>query len=526
MERKIIESKPMRATKKFLSGTLRNCGYNNYSAIADIIDNSVEPDVEATDIEIITVPTGKSTEKTTESILIIDNGCGMDFKTLHDALNLGSDTGKEATKNLGLYGTGLKSAALSIGKTLTVLTKQENDKLYVAIADLEKAQTSCSDDIPVDYCEPSDDDSVMFKKHIKCDHGTIVIISNLDRLCCQDYYAYRNTIINKIGSYFYYIIKEGGKTIKVNGAIVEPKNPIGDNVKQMSPSGSYFEFENQSIRYNAYFVPRTGLETDTNGNRVQRTAASSGFYIYRQNRLVSNGALGLGLLGNSSYKDTWYNGFRCEIFIDGTCDTIFNTSFNKMINESDGTTINTSFRDKLKNEIGPYLVQARSKERELSAASKENKELKKKLDKIAEKQNKNQFLNVEKTFGINEKPNNPREKNPNPVETPSKKVPHNRHNGWFGGYILDEKGEFQPIYTTEYREDGKVYCVINTSHIFYTEFLAQHQDDDVIENIAKLWSCQYPALKECGYYTNPDIQNAIDEYNSQISERMRKSMKY
>lgn len=522
MKENLIQSEEIRVNRKYIYGSLRNCGYDNYSAIADILDNAVEPEVGATKIDIHTIPFGSGAEKTTESILICDNGCGMPFGVLREALALGSDTGKEADKNLGLYGTGLKTASLSIGKTLDVYTKAMDDKLYVATLDLTKNEEK----IKVAYRVGTDEDAKFFSKYVEGEQGTIVKISNLDKLSNASWYSFTSTINKKMGRCFYYIIKESNKVISINGDVIAPIKAVGDNAKQISPSGGYFEFKGQFIRYNAYFVPRTTTEKDIDGNYIQRTSANSGFYIFRQNRMVSNGALSLGLLGNATYKDTWLNGFRCEIFIDGTCDSIFNSSFTKMIGESDGTTINQSFKDTLAKEIGPWIVQAKTTEKELSKEAKENKEMQEKLDKIAKKQNENPFLKNPRTFGINHKPNEPREKNPNPKETPTKRVPHKRNDGWFGGYVLDSRGEREQIYTTEMREDNRVYCVINTSHIFWKEFLAYHQDDDVIENMAKLWSCQYAALKECGYYNDPKIENAINEYNGQISEEMRKSMTY
>lgn len=516
-----IQEEDLRVNRRYIYGSLRNCGYDNYSAIADILDNSVEEEVEATEINIHTIPSGNGNDKTTECILVCDNGCGMSFNTLREALALGSETGKEAEKNLGLYGTGLKTASLSIGQTLDVFTKATDDKLYVATLDL----TTDEENIKVKYREGDKNDTDFFDKYVNCEHGTIVKISNLDKVNNLNWYSYNKTISKKMGRCFFYIIKEGGKTINLNGEKIQPIRAVGDNAKQMSPSGSGFDFNGQYIRFNAFFVPRTSTEKDVDGNYIQRTSANSGFYIYRQNRLVS-GALGLGLLGNQSYKDTWLNGFRCEIFIDGTCDTIFNTSFTKMINESDGTSINQSFRDKFANEVGPWIQQAKSTEKELSKDSKDFKDAQKKLEKVAKKQNENSFLKNPRTFGINEKKNQLREKNPNAKETPSKRVPHKRNDGWFGGYILDSRGEFEQIYTTEMREDNKVYCVINTSHIFWKEFLAYHQEDEVLENMAKLWSCQYAALKECGYYNDAKIENAINEYNGCISQEMRKSMTY
>ena len=123
----------------FIVNALRNCGYNNYAAIADIIDNSVEPEVDATSVKIqFSTDSGKGGP--IKSINIIDNGCGMDFDTMNEAMCLGSMTGKTGETNLGMYGAGLKTAALSLGKKLTVISRtQGSDYLSKAVLDITEA---------------------------------------------------------------------------------------------------------------------------------------------------------------------------------------------------------------------------------------------------------------------------------------------------------------------------------------------------------------------------------------------------
>lgn len=50
------------------------------------------------------------------TISIVDNGVGMDYPTLKEALTLGSDTNKDREVELGIFGIGLNTAALSIGR--------------------------------------------------------------------------------------------------------------------------------------------------------------------------------------------------------------------------------------------------------------------------------------------------------------------------------------------------------------------------------------------------------------------------
>lgn len=122
--------KELKVNKKFIELALRNSGYSNYSAIADVLDNSLENDVDAKNVNIV-IGHQKGTSKVTD-ISIIDDGIGMPIETLEEAMSLGSETGKDE-ETLGMYGTGLKAASLSMGRRFSVFTKKAdtNSLCYV-----------------------------------------------------------------------------------------------------------------------------------------------------------------------------------------------------------------------------------------------------------------------------------------------------------------------------------------------------------------------------------------------------------
>src|ERR1017187_8747040 len=91
--------------------SLRDTGYDNYQAIDDIIDNSVDALIALDNnpnpfIKVIT----KFSDKGKGRIAIIDNGIGMTKATLIEALKLGSETNKERDIELGFFGVGLNAA--------------------------------------------------------------------------------------------------------------------------------------------------------------------------------------------------------------------------------------------------------------------------------------------------------------------------------------------------------------------------------------------------------------------------------
>lgn len=89
--------------------SLRDTGYDNYQAINDIVDNSVDAILSTDDnpnpfIKILT----KFSEKGKGKIIIVDNGTGMIKNRLIEALRLGSDTNKDRNEDLGFSVSHLK----------------------------------------------------------------------------------------------------------------------------------------------------------------------------------------------------------------------------------------------------------------------------------------------------------------------------------------------------------------------------------------------------------------------------------
>src|SRR5438128_1023242 len=99
--------------------SLRDFGYTLHSALADLIDNSLT--AHARNIEIV-VHAGM----TNAHIAVIDDGNGMDLPTLVEAMRMGGagPLGDRADGDLGRFGLGMKTASLSQGRCLTVITRQ------------------------------------------------------------------------------------------------------------------------------------------------------------------------------------------------------------------------------------------------------------------------------------------------------------------------------------------------------------------------------------------------------------------
>ena len=93
---------------------LRGLGYSTATAIADVIDNSIAARADQIDIFF-------SWSGTASTIIILDNGEGMDERELDLAMRLGerNPLDERAAHDLGRFGMGLKTASFSQCKRLS-----------------------------------------------------------------------------------------------------------------------------------------------------------------------------------------------------------------------------------------------------------------------------------------------------------------------------------------------------------------------------------------------------------------------
>lgn len=101
-----------------LDVALRSIGYSLEIAVADLIDNSIDAKAKNILVRLITRPDGQL------DLAIVDDGIGMDEKTLREAMRFGADVTNEIDR-LGKFGLGLKLASLSQAKEFSVLTVKE-----------------------------------------------------------------------------------------------------------------------------------------------------------------------------------------------------------------------------------------------------------------------------------------------------------------------------------------------------------------------------------------------------------------
>ncbi|CAL8344674.1 unnamed protein product [Boreogadus saida] len=95
-----------------------------FSAIAELIDNAYDPDVNAKQIWI-----DKTQIKDMECLTFMDNGNGLSSDMMHLMLSFGYSDKKAVNGKhpIGMYGNGFKSGSMRLGQDAIVLSKSKND---------------------------------------------------------------------------------------------------------------------------------------------------------------------------------------------------------------------------------------------------------------------------------------------------------------------------------------------------------------------------------------------------------------
>ncbi len=205
---------------KMLLSSLRSMGYTDETAISDIIDNSISS--EASEIQIYF-------DWENQRIIIADNGNGMSFEELLNAMEIGSadPAVMRASEDLGRFGMGMKTASFSIGKSLYVISKQ-NSSVSNAEWDLDYVEKNDEWEVLIHPSESITEeiDSVSdLVDYSDWDQGTLIILSKLDKLIDENniekskkkFYKTIKNISAHIAMIFHRFIEDNDLTIKVNG---------------------------------------------------------------------------------------------------------------------------------------------------------------------------------------------------------------------------------------------------------------------------------------------------------------------
>lgn len=271
--------------------SMRSVGYSFNAAASDIIDNSIAAG--ASQVEIF------ADSVDGEYLAFLDDGAGMSPTESREALKLaGTSNLDRGPKDLGRFGLGLKTASLSQGRKLTVLTKQGGTVTGLQW-DLDHVLRTGSWSIRI--LEELDFRAIPCSDRLLArDRGTLVIWESLDYLIsgASDVAAWMGAMLvelrSHLGLVFHRFLEAPvGLKLRVNGIGISPIDPFLErNPKtQIAPVENVF-IGNEPVRVEAFTLPHVSGLTAEERKREDlgpRMRESQGFYVYRNLRLISAG---------------------------------------------------------------------------------------------------------------------------------------------------------------------------------------------------------------------------------------------
>lgn len=267
--------------------SMRSLGYSFSSAIADLIDNSIS--AKATRIDIISEPGNNP------SLIILDDGEGMDSDKLYEAMRYGSTNPLEnrSADDLGRFGLGLKSASLSQCRRLVVVSKQGDavnsfawDLDYV----IEKGAWMLKG-FSADEISSFPDIDLLEEKET----GTYIWLSEFDRIkestgnISETFNKCLDDMVNHIALVFHRFLEEG-LIISLNNLPIEGRDPflLGNKATQRKKE-SFVYIKDQKITLKPYILPHLSKLTQDDLVKIggkENLRSEQGFYVYRNKRLI------------------------------------------------------------------------------------------------------------------------------------------------------------------------------------------------------------------------------------------------
>lgn len=316
---------------------LRDTGYDFNTAVADIIDNSIAADAKNVNILLQMDPAGEV------FVYIADDGCGMNFGELKNAMKYGS--AKRSNKaSLGKFGLGLKTASTAFCRCLSVISRGSDMVERKVQWDLDYIAAMGQWNLKQPEILPDETDYL--NETTKGGTGTLVVWEKIDRLL-NDYRtrsAAKNALKKVEQSLEFHIAmvyqrfldksddRAANIAITLNGHEVMPWDPFclkEENTTVLYKDELEIEMPGEkeipALSIRAVLIPRREeFSTREAGDAAKVSNDMQGFYIYRENRLIHYGDW-MGMFSKEPHGTL----LRVELSFDHKLDDAFHVDIKK-----------------------------------------------------------------------------------------------------------------------------------------------------------------------------------------------------
>ena len=226
MEKVQVQASPGR-----LINAVANMGYDHEVAICDLIDNSIDANATTVNVYLASKRNEGGKKDTIYQYIVADDGCGMDRETLINAFILGSIR-QYPPHALGKFGIGLKSAGLSLGSKIVVITKIENKETPLC-GILSRQEIENSGEYTIDLGDAPAPYNEFWERYApKKEKGTILVIEELNTPPFKDFIEY---LKRHCGIVYHMFLEDKTKPFSINVGEPELKLINDAQVKPIDP---------------------------------------------------------------------------------------------------------------------------------------------------------------------------------------------------------------------------------------------------------------------------------------------------
>ncbi|WP_456364197.1 ATP-binding protein [Priestia aryabhattai] len=343
---------------------LRSSGFSNQTAMGELLDNAVDAGAEEIDVYVFENNGNKN-------LMVVDDGKGMSFQILEDSLKLAKEI-KTGINELGKFGMGMKTAALSMSAHFEIYTKTAtSDKILIADFNIKDIEAKGSFETIIR--EAAEDEVMFFQSKVgrRKKSGTIILIKNCDRLDTtfptfvkqmETYIGltYKNYIDKGIRFTVSDLPVRGERILSIDPLMKddEETNLLKDReeIKILYTNNHNTDSESRIV-LSAAIVPKPHTR-DLEGTQVKKIMKSNslgiskkdqGIYFYREGRMVGQAMAWTNLFGD---KQNQKMRFRFEIDFKSELDNEIKMNYQKGNVEP-----NDRLKKQLSNAIQPILNQ-------------------------------------------------------------------------------------------------------------------------------------------------------------------------
>jgi hypothetical protein len=276
-------------------------GYSPHTAIADLVDNSITAKARSVQIEL-----APAASELVGWIRVEDNGQGMDAQELVNAMRWGGagPLSSRSPNDLGRFGLGLKTASVSLGRRLTVVSRKHRH-INAVRWDLDHIYKCGSWDL-LEGVDPDDEQFIEGSALSVAkgnQSGTIVLITKIDRLRIDGHselqrQANKTALITRIkdhlGLVYHRFLERKTLKLQLGASAIKAWNLFGlpgsGDEPRWLKSTELFEKGRATVR--TFVLPHYKSLTDEQHERLggpRGWTAHQGFVIYRSDRLIVPG---------------------------------------------------------------------------------------------------------------------------------------------------------------------------------------------------------------------------------------------